>query len=91
MSLCATSHRTKIGLVIDVVASSLDFATAIAGRAGPIGSRYNFTGDLAGGGNFAYPFSPNMIPAGPVYEWSAWHVMTVADEHSAFTTSMVAL
>jgi Acyclic terpene utilisation family protein AtuA len=81
----------EIGLVIDVVARTQELAVAVAGRSGPIGSRYNFTGKLGGGGNYAYPFSPSTIAAGPVYEWSAWHVMEVADESAPFATEVIRL
>jgi len=72
-----------VGLVVDVVADTQELATALASRAGPTGSRFDLTGHLGGGGNFAYPFSPGVIPTGAVYEWSAWHVMDVDDERES--------
>jgi len=44
---------------------------------GGTGTRLDIIGELGGGGNFAYPFSPSLIKVGPVYEWGAWHVMVV--------------
>jgi hypothetical protein len=79
----------EVGLVVDVVADSQELATALASRAGPTGSRFDFTGRLGGGGNFAYPFSPSVLPAGPVYEWSVWHILEVADERDPFRIEMV--
>ena len=79
----------EVGLVVDVVADSQDLATALASRAGPTGSRLDFTGRLGGGGNFAYPFSPSVLPTGPVYEWSVWHVLDVDDERDPFRTELV--
>lgn len=81
----------EVGLIVDVVADTQDLATALASRAGPTGSRFDFTGTLGGGGNFAYPFSPSVLPVGPVYEWSVWHTMDVADERDPFRTEMVEL
>ena len=79
----------EVGLVVDVVADTQELATALASRAGPTGSRFDLTGHLGGGGNFAYPFSPSVIPTGAVYEWSAWHVMDVDDERDPFTVELV--
>jgi hypothetical protein len=79
----------EVGLVVDVVAKTQDLANTIISRAGPAGSRYDFTGRLGGGGNFAYPFSPNRLSLGPVFEWSVWHVMDVDDECAAFRVELV--
>jgi hypothetical protein len=76
----------EIGLIVDVVAREADTAHAIASRVGPIGSRFDFTGSLGGGANFAYPFSLPIVDMGPVYEWSLWHVLAVSDESDPFTT-----
>jgi hypothetical protein len=81
----------EVGLIVDVVADSQDLATAIASRAGPTGSRFDYTGRLGGGGNFAYPFSPSVLPVGPVYEWSVWHTLEVDDERDPFRTELVEL
>ena len=81
----------EVGLVVDVVADTQDLATALASRAGPTGSRFDFTGHLGGGGNFAYPFSPSVIPVGPVYEWSVWHILEVDDERDPFRIELVEL
>jgi hypothetical protein len=79
----------EVGLVVDVVADTEDIAGAIAGRAAATGSRLDFTGRLGGGGNFAYPFSPNVLRGGPVYEWSVWHVMEVDDERDPFRIELI--
>jgi hypothetical protein len=79
----------EVGLVVDVVADTEDMAVAIAGRASATGSRLDYTGRLGGGGNFAYPFSPNVLRGGAVYEWSVWHVMTVDDERDPFRLEVI--
>ena len=81
----------EVGLVVDVVADTQELATALASRAGPTGSRFDFTGRLGGGGNFAYPFSPSVLPVGPVYEWGVWHILDVDDERDPFRTELVEL
>lgn len=78
------STPKEVGLVVDVVAQSQEIATGLASRAGPTGSRLDVTGRLGGGGNFAYPFSPSVVPMGPVFEWSVWHSMAVDDESEPF-------
>jgi hypothetical protein len=81
----------EVGLIVDVVGDTQDVATAVCGRAGATGSRFDFTGHLGGGGNFAYPFSPNVLAGGPVYRWSVWHVLSVDDECDPFRVEMVEL
>lgn len=79
----------EVGLVVDVVADTEAMAVAIASRSAATGSRLDLTGRLGGGGNFAYPFSPNVLRGGEVYEWSVWHVMDVADERDPFRLELV--
>jgi hypothetical protein len=81
----------EVGLVVDVVGETEEIATAIAGRSAAVGSRLDITGHLGGGGNFAYPFSPNVLRGGPVYEWSIWHVMTVEKETDPFAVEAIQL
>jgi len=28
---------------------------------------------------FAYPFSPSLVKMGPVYVWSAWHIVDTSE------------
>ncbi|MFD9663575.1 acyclic terpene utilization AtuA family protein [Rhodococcus sp. NPDC059968] len=85
-------HRSRIphevGLVVDVIAQTQDIATALATRAGPAGSKATFNDRLGGGGNFAYPFSPNVLVGGAVYEWSLWHLLEVEDPASPFSIEL---
>jgi hypothetical protein len=85
-------HRTQIphevGLIVDVVAQTQDIATALATRAGPAGSKATFKDRLGGGGNLAYPFSPNVLVGGAVYEWSIWHLLEVTDPASPFNIEL---
>jgi hypothetical protein len=81
----------EVGLIVDVVGDTQEIATAVCGRAGATGSRLDFSGHLGGGGNFAYPFSPNVLAGGPVYRWSVWHVLSVDDECDPFRVEIVEL
>lgn len=81
----------EVGLVVDVVGDTEDIAVAVAGKSTATGSRLDHTGHLGGGGNFAYPFSPNILRGGEVYEWSVWHVLDVDDERDPFRIELVDL
>lgn len=81
----------EVGLVVDVVGDTEEIALAVASKSSATGSRLDFTGHLGGGGNFAYPFSPNILRGGAVYEWSVWHVLQVEDERSPFRVEVVEL
>lgn len=80
-----TRQVHEVGLVLDVVARTAAEARTVLSRAVPIGSRLDFLGVLGGGGNFAAPFSPNVLDGGEVYEWSVWHLMDVTDENAPFS------
>ena len=67
----------EVGLIIDIVASNEDLAASLAARASATGSRLDIGGGLEGGGLLAYPFSPRIIPVGPVFRWSVWHTMEI--------------
>jgi Acyclic terpene utilisation family protein AtuA len=81
----------EVCLIIDVVSQDQDLSYLLASRTGSIGSRYDFTGKLGGGANFAYPFSLPVINLGPVYVWSAWHLLSVDNECDPFQVEMVDL
>jgi hypothetical protein len=73
----------EIGLIVDVVGATEAIARAVAGKAGPVGSRLDIIGGASGGGNFAYPFSPSVVYVGPVYRWSVWHTMEIEPDEIA--------
>ena len=73
-----TGH--EIALLVEVVGATPEICEAIGSRLGPTGNRLDINGNLGGGGVFAYPFSPSLLKTGPVYEWSAWHVVDTSTE-----------
>ena len=79
----------EVGLIFDVVAKTQELASAIASRATATGSRFDYTGRLGGGGNFAYPFSPSVVKMGPVYQWSLWHLLEPAAGHRLFPVEII--
>jgi hypothetical protein len=78
----------EVGLMVDIVASTEEIAVALATRAGPAGSKATFTRWTGGGGNFAYPFSPNVLNGGSVYRWTVWHLLQVIDTLTPFEIEM---
>jgi hypothetical protein len=83
-----TGH--EIGLLVEVVGRTPEISEAVGSRLGPTGTRLDINGNLGGGGVFAYPFSPSLVKMGPVYEWSAWHVVDTSEQEMAelFPVSM---
>ena len=81
----------EVCLIVDVVADDPELAYTLASRAGSTGTRFDFTGRLGNGANFAYPFSLPVIRVGPVYEWSVWHLLDTPDEAAPFELELVEL
>ena len=73
-----TGH--EVALLVEVVGATPEICDAIGSRLGPTGNRLDINGNLGGGGVFAYPFSPSLLKTGPVYEWSAWHLVDTSTE-----------
>lgn len=79
----------EVGLLVDVVARTQDDALALIARASSTGAKLDPVRGIPAGGNFAAPFSPNMIPLGPAYEWSVWHLLETEDEAAPFRVEMI--
>ena len=80
--LRATPH--EIGLLVDVVGETEAIAAAAAGAARSLLLHWSYPGRLATAGNIALPFSPAEIPAGPVFEFSIYHLMEMPDPVARF-------
>ena len=80
----------EVGLIVDLVGRTEEISAGLGTRLGPTGSRLDITGKMGGGGNFAYPFSPSLIKVGPVYQWTAWHLVETDDREmrELFTIGM---
>ena len=72
-----TGH--EIGLLVEVVGRTTEICDAMGSRLGPTGTRLDINNNLGGGGVFAYPFSPSLVKMGPVYTWSAWHIVDTSE------------
>jgi hypothetical protein len=78
----------EVGLVIDVVASSQEVAADICPVVSHTGLHHpipEYNGLIS---NFAYPFSPGGIDAGPVYEFCANHVWELKDPCGPFAMKL---
>jgi hypothetical protein len=77
---CLGKPGHKVGLLVDVVATTEEHASALLQRASSAGTKLEPVRGIPAGGNFAAPFSPNFVKIGPVFEWSVWHRMKVGYE-----------
>jgi hypothetical protein len=81
----------EIGLIVDVVARSSEEAESLLTRASSAGAKLEPQPGIPAGGNFAAPFSPNLLSIGEVFEWSAWHLLDVDNERDPFRVELVDL
>lgn len=75
----------ELGIVIDVVAPTQQAADTIVSLARSTALHQPFTGRKTTAGNFAFPFSPSDLRAGPVYEFAVYHLMQVDDPSALFS------
>ena len=69
----------ELGILIDVVGATAKIADAVCGLARSTILHITYPGRQATAGNIAFPFSPAEIPAGPVYEFSIYHLLEIDD------------
>ena len=70
-----SSH--ELGLVIETVADDAEIALAACHHASGEMLHFAYDGIFNTSGNLAFPYSPSEIEAGPVYVFSAYHLMKV--------------
>ena len=68
-----------VGIVIDVVAKSQDVADYVCATARGVLMHLDYAGRKSTAGNIAFPYSPSEHSLGPVYEFSAYHLIEVDD------------
>jgi hypothetical protein len=73
----------ELGLVVDAVARTQEEADAIANMVHLNLEHYHYPGRKHTTGNVSFPYSPSDISAGPVYEFSVWHVMELDEPMEA--------
>lgn len=74
----------ELGLLIDVVAETPDIAESVCAMTRSLLLHWGYEGRIATAGNFAFPFSPNDMPAGEVYEFNIYHLLEIADPVALF-------
>jgi hypothetical protein len=66
-------------VMIDVVGKTEAIAKTVCGVAKQFFLHLRYPGILCTSGNVANPFSPDVLAAGPVYEFNVYHLLPVAD------------
>jgi len=69
----------ELGIVFEVVAKTQELANAVCSSVRSTFLHYGYEGRKSTAGNLAFPFAPSDVPFGPVYEFSVYHLMEVAD------------
>lgn len=77
-----TGH--ELGFIIEVVADTQDIANAVLAMARTSLLHADFPGRLCKEGNMAFPFSPSDIELGPLYRFSVFHTLALADPCAIF-------
>jgi len=72
-------HSHEIGLVIDVVADTQEYANTVCSVARSTLLHQGYPGRLSTGGNLAFPYSPSDISVGAVYNFSLYHLLETED------------
>ncbi|PTM39515.1 acyclic terpene utilization AtuA family protein [Bosea sp. 124] len=72
-----TAPQREVGLVIEVTAADQELAHAACHQISGAMLHYHYPGVINTSGNLAFPYSPSDLDLGPVYEFSAYHLMKV--------------
>lgn len=78
----------ELGIVIEVVAKTQELANTICSFTRSSLLHYGYPGRIATAGNLAFRYSPSDIPAGEVYEFSVYHLLTVDDPNKYFPVTI---
>ncbi len=78
----------EIGLMFEVIAPTQEMANAVCASVRSTYLHYGFPGRKSSAGNLAFPFAPSDIPFGPVYIFSVYHLMDVADPCAFFPVEL---
>jgi hypothetical protein len=81
-----TGHEAFV--VIDVVGRTESIAKTVCGVAKQFFLHLRYPGILCTSGNVAHPFSPDVMPAGGVYEFNVYHLLPVEDPCELFPVEM---
>jgi len=70
---------SEVGLIIDVVGKTQDIANNVCANTRAKILHCDYAGRKTTAGNIAFPYSPSDISIGPVYNFSAYHLVEVDD------------
>ena len=79
----------EVGVVMEAIAKNQEAAGALLALTRSTFLHQWFPGRKATGGNLAFPFSPSDFRGGPVYEFSVYHLMEVADAGEMFPVEFI--
>lgn len=74
----------EIGLVIEATAATQELAHAACHQISGAMLHHHYEGIINPSGNLAFPYSPSDLDIGPVYEFSAYHLMKVESPTELF-------
>ena len=69
----------EVGVLFEVIADTQELANVICSTLRSTFLHYGYPGRKSTAGNLAFPFAPSDIPFGPVYEFSVYHLMEIAE------------
>lgn len=78
----------EVGMLIEVVADTQELASYVLSLARSSFLHCPFPGRKTTAGNLAFPFSPSDVQAGPVYDFSVYHLMDTKDQLALFPIHM---
>lgn len=74
----------ELGLTIDVVAADAELAHAACHQISGSLLHWHYPGQYNTSGNLAFPYSPSELDAGPVFEFSVYHLMKASSPTELF-------
>ncbi len=81
----------EVGLMIEAIAETQELASTVLAMLRSSALHCPFEGRKTTAGNLAFPFSPSDLAGGPVYEFSAYHLMDVEDSSTLFKPQVMTL
>lgn len=86
-----TIRSHELGIVIEAVAETQKLADTVCATARSTMLHFGYPGRIATAGNLAFPFSPSDFHAGPVYEFSVYHLLECDDPVKPFHIETIEL
>ena len=81
---CRGDLPHEVGLMFEVIAPTQAMADAICATVRSSYLHFGYPGRKSTAGNLAFPFAPSDVSFGPVYAFSVYHLLRVADGRSLF-------